>query len=343
MQAPMLRPLGIGEILDAAFKIYTRNLGTLMKTVAVVIVPVQVLTAIILLSTVDDPDVITGGTVEDSDAWGWIAGNLVGSVLGWVGLTIATGAVVKAVADGYLAKEPEWRESLAYAGSRWRSLLWLSVLSTVLLIFAFIALIVPGIWLAIAWVVAVPALMIEDCRGMDALRRSFRLVRTRWWATFGVILLGFLLAGAIQGVIGAIGGAALLAGVDDSLVGSVLLNGVIAAVGSIIATPFQAAVTTILYFDLRVRKEGFDLQLLAERMGAPVPAVAPYASAAPGYGQPYGYQPPPGQPPPPGQAAPPPPPPGQEWAPPQPPGPPPPAPPQPPPPLPERPAPPDES
>jgi hypothetical protein len=295
MQAPMLRPLGVGEILDAAFKIYTRQFATLLKIVAVVVVPIQALSAVILLSTVDDPDAINGtGNVDSDDTWGLVAGTLVGSLLGWVALAIATGAVVKAVADGYLAREPSWRESLAYAGGRWRSLVWLSLLSTFLLILAFIALIVPGIWLAIAWMVAVPALMIEGCRGTKALGRSFRLVRNRWWATFGVIVIAYLLAGAIQFAAGAIFGAAIVAGLEDSLVGTVLMNTLATTLASVLATPFQAAVTTIVYFDLRVRKEGFDLQLLAERIGGAAPDHAPYAGAYahPGWGQQQPGQPP---------------------------------------------------
>jgi hypothetical protein len=39
-------------------------------------------------------------------------------------------------------------------------------------------------------------------------------------------------------------------------------------VGLAISTPLQAALLTVLYFDLRVRKEGFDLELLAREMGA---------------------------------------------------------------------------
>lgn len=323
MQAPTLRPLGVGEILDAAFKVYTRNAWPLMKIVAVVIVPIQLVTALIFLSTLDDPDALTGqGEVESgSETWGWIAGNVVGSFLGWVGLTIATGAVVKAIADAYLARHPDWRDSLRFAWSRWRALIWLALLTILLLIPAFVALIVPGIWLSIAWIVAVPALMIEDCRGLDALKRSFRLVRKRWWATFAVILVAFLLAGVIQGLAEGLLGIMLVAGADDSLLLTVLVDGVAATIGSVIVTPFQAAVITIAYFDLRVRKEGFDLELLAERLGGPAPEQAPYAANLPAYGQ-------------------------QEWAPPQAAGEPPPPPPPPPPPgapaqAPERPSDPD--
>ena len=57
---------------------------------------------------------------------------------------------------------------------------------------------------------------------------------------------------------------------------------VIAGTGSsMITTPFLAAVIVVLYFDLRVRKEGFDLFLLAQRMGVDPPVGAAPVSFIP--------------------------------------------------------------
>ena len=44
------------------------------------------------------------------------------------------------------------------------------------------------------------------------------------------------------------------------------LSGVIATV---ITEPFRAATTTLLYYDLRVRREGYDLHVLADQLGLP--------------------------------------------------------------------------
>ena len=67
--------------------------------------------------------------------------------------------------------------------------------------------------------------------------------------------------------------------VDDTSTGALILERVGSLLVSLFTTPFIAAVTTLVYFDLRVRKEGFDLALLAERMGGasaydPAPASA---------------------------------------------------------------------
>jgi hypothetical protein len=136
-------------------------------------------------------------------------------------------------------------------------------------------------------------------RGFAALRRSFRLVRGRWWPTFLIVLLGFILAGVVSAIAGGLVGA--LAFAADSEVAEFLVNVLAQILGSAISTPFTAAFITVLYVDLRVRKEGFDLQLLAERLGGspvtttmPLPAPPPAPGVDPGGEQPPFWPPPPG-------------------------------------------------
>ena len=53
---------------------------------------------------------------------------------------------------------------------------------------------------------------------------------------------------------------------SNSLAG-IVLNVIAGTLSKVLTTPFTAAFVTVLYFDLRVRKEAFDLQLLAQRIG----------------------------------------------------------------------------
>ena len=69
--------------------------------------------------------------------------------------------------------------------------------------------------------------------------------------------------------------------VDDTSLGAQILEAVANLVSSLLTTPFIAAVVTLTYFDLRVRKEGFDLAVLAERMGG-APATGTFAAPAAG-------------------------------------------------------------
>jgi hypothetical protein len=206
------------------------------------------------------------GTVEDTEeAWTVVAGILAAVVLTLLAQTLATGACFKGVADAYLGSRPDWRTSLAYVARRLHSIVWVSVLTYVLGFLALLALVVPGVYLFIAWTVAVPVLLTEDVRGMKALGRSRRLTRGFWWRTFAVVLLGSLLSGVIDAIVGTVVGAVLFTGESDLAIFTVDFLG--GTVGSVITTPLIAAFVVVLYIDLRVRKEGFDLQLLAERIG----------------------------------------------------------------------------
>jgi hypothetical protein len=139
--------------------------------------------------------------------------------------------------------------------------------------------IAPGIWLYVAWAFALPVLLVEGLRGRQALGRSFELVRGRWWKTFGTLIVGFILAAIISSLMQAIFVVGMVVGDDNDTV-VLVLSAIAGIVGLAISTPFQAALLTVLYFDLRVRKEGFDLELLAQEIGAGAPAVASESAAA---------------------------------------------------------------
>ncbi|MGH9138172.1 MAG: hypothetical protein ACRD0G_14185 [Acidimicrobiales bacterium] len=333
-----LRPLGIGEVLDVAIKLYRNNFLPLIKVVAVVTVPVQVLSGIVLASSISDndeletTDAFSNPTYElDTDQlWMLVAGLLVIAVLGMVASQLASGACFKLVGGAYVDEQPSWRESLGFALSRLRSLLWLAFLSGVLAALGLLACIVPGVYFYVAWTVAVPALLLEDRRGMSALRRSRELVRGRWWPVFGVVVLTAILTGIVAQMLTFV--FTLPVSNTDSEVVYVTFSTIGSTLAGILTTPFAAAVIIVLYVDLRVRREGFDLELLARRIGVepptgPVPAMfggwaPPPPNLRQGGPMPPGSQPPPGSPPPPGQPPPFwPPPPG--WRPPPPPGPPP--------------------
>src|SRR5919199_1792104 len=170
-----LRPLGVGETLDVAIKIYRSRFGVLVKAVAVVLAPVFVLTAAISLSIPRNQDLFR---------------------------TTQPGAT------------PEFD-----AGDFW----------------TFLACIVPGVYLYVAWGVATPVLLLEGVRGRGALKRSRALVRDRWWPTCAVLVLVGVLTGIVSGVF-----AGLLVGVvgaADNEVASAVANAVGQTASSALTTP----------------------------------------------------------------------------------------------------------
>lgn len=276
-----LRPLGVGETLGAAVRLYRHNAVILWEIVACVIVPLEVVEVIIRRLTLPSDVFVSSGTLytfttNGSSSTSSTVALLLIALLGLLGQLLSTGTVFKLLLDSYLGRSPDWRASFALARHRVWALLWLVILITVMVAIGFVLVIVPGIWLLVATSVAVPALMLEGPTGFTALRRSLGLVATRWWATFGRLLSAFVLYGVITFVI-----AAIVGGLTDALGVSnvslwVAIDGVLRAALIILMTPFIAAVVTVVYIDLRVRKEGLDIEHLASGFDPPgttVPAV----------------------------------------------------------------------
>ena len=273
-----LRPLGIGEIIDVAIKVYRARFGVLVKSVAILLAPVFALSALIRISFPAGDDLFEetqpGATPEfDIDEfWPFIAGTLLIVVLAYLASQIATGACFKAISGAYLDEEAGWQDSLRFARSKLGSLVWLSFLTAVCLVPAFLLCILPGIYLWIAWTVAAPVLLLEDARGWKAMKRSRELVKGRFWSTFAVVLLVAILTGIVQAVF--VGILAGVVSVSGNEVAVAIADAIGQTASGVLTTPLSAAVLTVLYFDLRVRKEGFDLELLSRRMGVDPATVA---------------------------------------------------------------------
>jgi hypothetical protein len=274
--SPQLRPLSVGEVLDASFKIVRQSFGTLAGCVLVVALPLNIINTLITSSTSDDAFNLddTGSTTGSNISTGTeLAGFLLTTTLALVLTTLAAAACFRAVSGVYLGERPTVGGSLSFAASRVLPLIVLSFLYFFGLIPAYLALLAPGVWLTVAWSVSFPALLSEGIGPIAALGRSFRLVKGRWWPTFGALLVMYLLVIVISGILGALLGATLIAAVDSEVVAAVFYT-IVNTLSSLITLPLMAAVLTVMYFDLRVRKEGFDLQLLARGVGQDASAYA---------------------------------------------------------------------
>jgi hypothetical protein len=282
--SPRLRPLSLGEILDVAFKICLTHWKTLLKAVLIVVVPMQILTTILTADyTIDSLDMDTAQTPEESldQLNQYLGGIAVASVLQVVATTLATAACVRAIAQAYLGESTDWRASVSHALRRLPALLLVVLLWGVAVLVGTVLFIAPGVWLFVAWGFGLPALLVEGKRGTKALGRSFGLVTGRWWRTFGVLVLGFLIAMLISMMVQLVFLIGIFIGADNHTL-VLTLDAIAGAAGLAATTPFQAALLTILYFDLRVRKEAFDLELLAQDIGGSVGAAPPAAPRAPG-------------------------------------------------------------
>lgn len=161
-------------------------------------------------------------------------------------------------------------------------LAWIGILMTIILIPAFILFILPGIWLAVAFSMAMPIYLKEGKGGWQALKSSYEMIKGRWWATlirflvpnlvynigfgviFGIIVFAFVAIGSIaaSGFIyaleqGADQSQALAALGPVAMIGlplGVLLFIVLAIAAGIILTIAQTSIWTNLYKSLAETK-----------------------------------------------------------------------------------------
>jgi hypothetical protein len=145
-------------------------------------------------------------------------------------------------------------------------------------IIGFVLLVIPGlavfcaaIYLGVRWSLVVAAMMAEDIGPIRGLGRSWNLVRGSWWRTFGILLV----VGILQTIISY--ALFILFGLIAAVFSTGDFQAALVQVGSTLLSAVVSPITTIavvlLYFDLRVRREGLDLDQLAQQT-SPGPAPA---------------------------------------------------------------------
>ncbi len=192
---------------------------------------------------------------------------------------VTTGALLKCLLEAHAGRRNGWRASVSFALSHIPSLLLLGILTGLGLALSAILLIIPAIYLYVCWCVAIPVLMLEGIKGPKALGRSRRLIKGRWWATFSVLLATFVILTVFYVVLLLLQHAAI--GSMNSITPILVTRGIFLVLFRVITYPVLAAVTAMIYVDLRTRKEAFDLELFGDWLSSePASGAAPAAVAA---------------------------------------------------------------
>ena len=154
------------------------------------------------------------------------------------------------------------------------------------LVLAYLGIIILFVWLFVRYLLATSVLVVlENQWGIGALRRSWQLTAGRFWSMFGVLLiLQLLVAVAAYGL--AFPVMLVMAGVmmkDPSQMMTVqMIYQALVSTVSVAMTPLTLIAYVLVYYDLRIRKEGFDLLMMAEALGRPVPeGYMPYPEQVP--------------------------------------------------------------
>ena len=266
---PGLRPLAFGEIVDVALKIFGRHWRTLVACVLVPTVPIQIVSVLVVLSIAPEQFDLSSRTTSPSEGTDGaeIAGVLVVRLLEVLASILAWAACFKAVADGYLGREAGVAGSLRFGLPKIPRLLGLSIVAGALIVIGLILIIIPGLVLMTFLSLAVPALLFERIGVFGAIGRSFELVSGRFWSILLLMIVTILALLVVSFVFGLLLGGIGVAVSEDSEAVGAAVTFVAAVIATAITTPIFAAIISVLYFDQRVRKEGFDLQLLAEGVG----------------------------------------------------------------------------
>lgn len=253
MTAAVLRPLSLGEILDTSFQVYRRHFAALVPVMLVCYGPTALIGVFIRAA---------GGLSSHIVLW------VVSVVLAMVTTTIATGATVLVISESYLGRSIDGVEALRRAMPYFGRLILASFAYVLLVGIGLLFLAVPGVIIACALMVTWPAIVLESLPTWDAgLGRSWELSKGSRGRIF---LLGVLLSLVsfvpVMGVstlfvlvvlmTGWTGSSALVT--VGTVTGALLIELV-----KLLTYAFFNCALTIMYYDLRVRREGFDLELLA--------------------------------------------------------------------------------
>ena len=300
-----MQPMRVGQILDGAGRLYRMHFRTLIPLVALITIPFQAVVLALQLATLETRRVeqpFTGVTVEQTLPAEWV-GLVAGAIQFFLITPFLTAAVTRTAADAYLGHEASVGRSYRAALPKVHSILWVSILVAFAIGLLFVPTIgtfvlgmftafegedpgglmllalllglataVPAIFLALRWLFATSVVVVEDGRGTKAMRRSWNLMRGLTAKALGTMLLTILFIFAVLLIAGLVLGLLLLPTLSNLEAGGspgagfYALNHAFNALIGALTTPFMTLVIVLLYFDARIRKEGFDLQVMAEQI-----------------------------------------------------------------------------
>jgi hypothetical protein len=249
---------GLGDILSAAFDVYKVNASKLITIVAVVVVPLSFISHLftgVVFKPTTETVTIAGQTISTTSTRSFgtfILASLIAAAIAVIISAALQAALVRGAALATVGEPIDVEASYQYGFRRFGSVFWISLLVGIIVAIGFILLIVPGIIFLTMLAVAIPALIVENRRGTDALSRSWNLVKGHFWHVLGTIVVAAIITGVIGSIFGLLGGS------------NWFLQWIFGSIGTIITAPYSALVAILLYVDLRARTEG----LTGERLRA---------------------------------------------------------------------------
>jgi hypothetical protein len=273
MAAHELRPMRIGDILDATFRLYRERFLTFLLIALVVYVPYSLLLASFPSfyaaprSAIPQQSMDREGQMQEIDPTPQISAAPI--VLHFVGLALffvvlmplCSAAMIHSISASYLGEDLTAGQSYGRATSRLLALVGTQFLTMLVIFLGMLACVVPGVIFSLWFLVIAPVVVLESKAGPSAMGRSKELMAGNLDKG---LALGFVV-GVLSWII--IFGLNKLTSLVPWPHASIRLF--VENLVPAILLPIQTAPWILLYYDLRIRKEAFDLQMLSEALGQP--------------------------------------------------------------------------
>jgi hypothetical protein len=296
-----LRPLSLSDIFNGAAAYIRTNIKATLGLTAIVVVSTQIITLIAAAGPLAaasrirtaPSDELTGGDVA-----AWLLSAALAGLVGWLAGVLLSGMLTVVVGRAVFGSTIGPGETWAKIRGRLPALIGLVALESVglILLCGLVGLIIGAVGAAgsaaAAVVIGMPLVLasmalvvylytvlsfapvlivLERLPVMDAITRSFTLVRNSFWRVLGIRVLTWVVVVLIASAVAApfnFVGHLLVGSSSSSLIGATV-GAVGSAIGRIITAPFSAGVVVLLYTDRRIRAEAFDLVLQTGAAGGP--------------------------------------------------------------------------
>lgn len=160
----------ISSILSAAWRVYCERFVIITAVVVVVWLPCE------LLSSYLDAFVFDPEDFRKSFKFARFLDNFIG--------IIATAGVTFIAMTARAGQTATFGSAMGAGFRAWGRMWWTRFLSGILLVFAFLLLIIPAVYLLTRLCFVESIVVVERISGSRAMRRSFELTKDRFWQTF---------------------------------------------------------------------------------------------------------------------------------------------------------------
>ena len=274
MSEQSYRPRSATEIIDDTFRLYRENFGPLVMLSAVLYLPMLAL-------TIPTMAIMSGMATAPSEQSTLLLTGITVVSLFWY--PVMWGALTVSVSERYLGRDIQAGDALRRALGRYGALLgavlakW--VIISLSMIISWILLFFPTGYL-LARFFAVPATVVLENTGVgQSFRRSGQLSIKQKLRIFGTLFLSWAIVIGISVAIyllmlSLLGIPLLAADPEDVAATSSMVLQLPSIVMYILLVPIIIIVETLLYYDARIRQEGYDIELMSAQLAGPEARVA---------------------------------------------------------------------